>query len=78
MFEKGISAPTLAQVQKWCLEEKKIYIEIYCTNYLTNFGYELQFDYASNKHYNTQGFVNPNEALSAGIDEALELLKKKE
>lgn len=70
-----ISAPTITQAQKWLFEEKKIYIEIYCTNYLNNFGYELKFDYDSNNHYCTQGFINSNEALSRGIDDAIRYLE---
>ena len=71
-----ISAPTLSQVQKWLLKEKKIYIEIYCTNYLNNFGYELKFDYDSNKRYCTQGFKHPDEALYRGIDDAIKYIEE--
>ena len=69
-------APNLTQVQNWFFEEKKIYIEIYCTNYLNNFGYELKFDYDSNKKYCTQGFISPNEALSRGIDDAIKYIEE--
>ncbi|MCH5167885.1 MAG: hypothetical protein J1F35_08405 [Erysipelotrichales bacterium] len=71
-----ISAPTLTQAQKWFLEENKIYIEIYSTNYLTNFGYELKFDYEPIKRYCAQAFLNPNEALSSGIDDAINYIEE--
>ena len=71
-----ISAPTLAQVQKWFFEEKKIYIEIYAADYLNSFGYELKFDWADNHRYCCQGYKTPREALSAGIDDALKYLEK--
>ena len=71
-----ISAPTLSQVQKWFFEEKKIYIEIDCTNELRNFGYELKFEYDFNKRYCTQGYRNPNEALSQGINDAIRYIEE--
>lgn len=68
------SAPTLSQAQKWLREVKGIYVEI--SRYgLNNFAYELKFDYDSNHRYCCQAYMTPEEALSAGIDAAFELLK---
>lgn len=73
-----ISAPTLAQVQNWFLEQKKVYIEIYAGDYLNHFGYELKFDWADNHRYCCQGYRTPREALSAGIDAALKYIEDRD
>lgn len=72
------SAPTLAQVKNWLLEQKKVYIEIYDGDYLNHFGYELKFDWADNHRYCCQGYRTPSQALSAGIDAALKYIKDRD
>ena len=72
---RRFTAPTLAQTQKWLREVKKITILIDILSnkkqfYWKLYDNDLHFNGASNTNYNTY-----EQALSAGIDKALELLK---
>lgn len=82
-FERPYSAPTLAQAQKWLREVKGITIlvnistnkETYITKkvfYFKWFNGEFIFCGVPKYHYATY-----EEALSAGIDKMLEILKEK-
>lgn len=77
MFKMCFSAPTLAQAQKWLREEKKITILIdILSNKKKQFYWKL---YDNNLHFNGASNANYNsyeQALSAGIDKAIELLKE--
>lgn len=71
--EDKISAPRLDQAQKWLREEKRIHVEPY-------FVYDTRFDlYIKSQAHavfkrEEQCFDTYEQALSAGIDKALELL----
>ena len=66
-YNNTISAPTLSQVQKWLREVKEIYLFVTMEDlrYYWYIGKEFQID--NSKSY--------EEALSAGIDRALEIIK---
>ena len=74
----SISAPTLAQAQKWLREEKKIDVIVFLSyprgERKYHYGIHRQFpflNYVDDYHHDTYEL-----ALSAGIDKALELLKE--
>ena len=76
-FKKSYSAPTLAQAQKWFYKNHNIWIEISDYSKLNpDWGYKFTIitptddGEASKSDYN-----DPFEALSAGINIVLELLK---
>lgn len=76
-YMNSVSTPTLAQVQKWLREKGKI-ILINVVPELKQYYWNLydesfSFRGACNENYNTY-----EQALSAGIDKALELLKEQE
>lgn len=77
MFDKCISAPTLAQTQQWLFEKCDVWVEITLLDFPNNFGYELKYDYYPKEKYCCQGYKTPKEALSKCIDKALEILKAK-
>ena len=73
-YENCISAPTLAQAQKWLRESKGIYIE-------PNFIYTPVFEVMiKSEHYALykridERYASYEEALSAGIAKCLKLLE---
>lgn len=77
-----IPTPSLSQAQKWLREVKKIYIEIrhYRDKRVTKF--EMAVGRPSSKGWGFNSWVSQfrfdtyEQALSAGIDKALELLKE--
>lgn len=78
-----ISAPTLAQAQKW-LRDKDINIEVYCFKLALPLPPKLGWDFCIvdnedkemvKKDYTTN-YDTYEKALSAGIDKALEILKQ--
>ena len=81
-----IPAPTLAQVQKWLCEDKLIHLFVditwkdtydenasYYWKACDNMGWKLENSRDNNVYFDTY-----EEALSAGISRALEVLKKKQ
>lgn len=79
-----ISAPTLAQVQKWLREKYKFWLEpVICFTNINRYScdiYDLKTadeeNYIDEPITDIEGTFNtPEEALSAGIDKALELIK---
>lgn len=87
-FERPYSAPTLSQVQKWLFEKHNIIllVDTYFKNYKNGDYSKAEFEYvrinmnfgAARKGSSKDGelFESYEEALSAGIDNALELLKE--
>lgn len=72
---KKVSAPSLELVAKWLREEKNLWIEI------SKGGYEKSAhcflgDYIYEDETNIKEFNSYEEALSAGIDKAIGILKK--
>lgn len=75
LLEGECYASTLEFVVKWLREEKEIYIDV-LHQYLNN-DYSLWFGYDKNDE-ETTGFNTYEEALSEGIDKAIEILKKQQ
>lgn len=77
MFQKCISAPTLAQVQKWLREVKNIIVLVTC-NLDYKKGHEWYWfidkdvSIEDPKHF----YKTYEQALLVGIDKALEFLKE--
>lgn len=74
LLEGESTAPTLEFVTKWLREEKGLWIEI------SKGGYEKSAhcflnDYIYENETNIKEFDSYEEALSAGIDKAIEILK---
>ena len=73
-------APTLSQAQKWLRKEKNLYVcsEIDITNKEYNKYFWTIYSLPSKQQtYVSKIYNSPEEALSEGIDAALELLTKK-
>lgn len=77
-FERPYSAPTLSQVQKWMREGKDIHIQSKIC--FIKFDWYAQLIKGLSYHPKiicaTTHFDTYEQALSAGIDKALELLKE--
>ena len=77
---KGIefcSAPRLDQAAAWMREEKGIFVGVTYDNNMSNYnpyGFKVQIPMCNDR--STLGFHEYNQALSAGINKALELLGK--
>lgn len=81
MFEKGISVPTLAQVQKWLREVKGVDISIDHVYHRLDTGDKVMYGLhvGNQSTFKTEFYLNYDgyeQALSAGIDKALKLLKE--
>lgn len=71
-----ISAPTLAQAQKWLFEKFGIWIQIERDS-IESTMFTCEINHADEIYQKCVGiFENPFDALSEGINEALELLKE--
>ena len=68
------SCSPLYLVAKWLREEKNIYVDV--IHHYTNNDYALWIGHEGEDEEFT-GFTPYEEALSAGIDKAIEILKKK-
>ena len=81
----GVSVPTLAQSQKWLREKYKLWLEpVICIQNVNHYScdiYDLktadEYNYMDSPTTDIEGtFHTPEEALSAGIDKAIEIIKK--
>lgn len=73
-----IDAPTLSQAQAWLREDKGIFVGVTYDNNMSNYnpyGFRVQIPMCNDR--SALGFHEYNQALSAGIDKALELLTVK-
>lgn len=73
------SSPTLAQIQKWLYEKYELWIEV-TIKAKNDFTLCIVNNFGSIKFINDKEYTDlrtPEQALSAGIDKALELLKEK-
>ena len=76
MFEKCISAPTLSQSQKWLREAKDIIVLATCNiDYEKGHEWYCFVDKDVNIEDPEQFYETYEQALSAGIDKALNFLK---
>lgn len=74
-----ISAPTLSQAAKWIREKYNLFIHVYLhldDCWLYEIQYIFYYDYHKYKPEDEQWWRPYEQALSAGIDQALELLKQ--
>ena len=73
----GISAPTLSQAQKWLREVKQIYLFVDRAGGPNGMGYYwyITDSEGNSRKVSFSPFDSFEEALSSGIDKALELLK---
>lgn len=70
------SAPTLYQVQKWLFEKYGIWVEI-TRDTIETTRFDCGITHADDEYREWVGmFDNPIEALSSGIDKALQLIQK--
>lgn len=77
-FENMTPAPTLAQAQKWLYEKYRLWIEV-TIKAKNDFTLIIVNNFGSIKFINDKEYTDlktPEQALSAGIDQALELLKQ--
>lgn len=84
-FERPYSAPTLAQAQKWLREKYKLWLEpTICISNVNRYSCDIYDLKTADEENYMDGptteiedtFDNPEQALSAGIGKALELLKQ--
>lgn len=79
-FENAYSAPTLSQAQKWLREEKNIIIIIEPMSAKKRFYFNYAIFTFKNKPITLKQSYEPcikyEQALSAGIDKAIEFLKE--
>ena len=68
LYSNCIPAPTLAQAQKWLREIKQIYLFVTMENSYYYWYIGKEFQIGNSKSY--------EEALSAGIDKAIEILNQ--
>lgn len=76
-FDDCVSAPTLAQAQKWLRKEKNLYIyaEPIITNCVDKYFYTICEISNKMQTWSNIDFDSPEEALSAGITECIKLLE---